>query len=71
MDNAEIEAIAYLMTSAYMRTRTMYIACDKVKKQAPDVENDIIRGMWMAIDAYLDINTDGDSLWLHKGPVRR
>ncbi len=54
MDNQELEEVAYLMVAAYNKPQNMDAACQEIAEKCPGVEDDIIRGMWSAIDAYVD-----------------
>lgn len=51
-----LQEIAYLMVKTYDETKNKHDACHKIEEAYPDINKDIIHGMWAAIDAYIDIN---------------
>lgn len=55
-DRDNLTTAAYEMQSAYQTEKTWYDAIHKVKESCPEVMLWQLEGMWMAIDAYLDIN---------------
>lgn len=56
MDNKEIEEIAREMSEAYIDNDMMGNATKKVKDKFPTASLDMLRAMWKAIDAYVDVN---------------
>ena len=58
MDKKELERVAYAMERAYKNCNTLAEATHEVADQFPDFPftDGILSGMWMAIDAYVDIN---------------
>ena len=58
IDSEELEKIAYAMQEAYVKSKNMGDAVHSVSEKFPelDTKGGILRSMWMAIDAYVDIN---------------
>ena len=54
-DYTEIEKLAYAMEKAYRFRGNLHFACNAVKEEHPDADNEILAAMWHAIDAYVDI----------------
>ena len=58
MDDEELEKAAYAMQDAYLNNNNRENACIDVRQKHPDADQDILRGMWQAIDAFYDMNVD-------------
>lgn len=58
-DIETLERIAYAMEAAYKREDDLLNATHSVAEQFPDFDTStgILRSMWLAIDAYVDLNT--------------
>jgi hypothetical protein len=59
MERTPIESAAYLMLDAYKSTGKMVEALDLVasKDECAGVPYNVLQGMWLALDAYHDLNT--------------
>lgn len=55
MEIINIQDIAYEMQDAYKKTKNQKDAIDKVLWNNPDIDPNILCGMWAAIDAYEDM----------------
>ncbi len=53
--NIILQEVAYLMVIIYDKTKNKTDACHRVERIYPDIDKNIIHGMWAAIDAYIDI----------------
>jgi hypothetical protein len=56
MLDGEIIAMAYEMEAAYRANAMRDEAIEMVQNKIPDTDFNVLRGMWAAIDAYIDIN---------------
>lgn len=57
MDDDELSKIAYAMKKAYKEIKSRNKAVSAVAKEYPHAGAQILRSMWFAIDAYVDLNT--------------
>jgi len=59
MERTPIESAAYLMLDAYKNTKKMIDALDLVagKNECVGVPYNVLQGMWLALDAYHNLNT--------------
>lgn len=58
-DRAELNRVAYAMERAYKTTNDLMDATHEVSEQFPELEtkHGILSAMWLAIDAYVALNT--------------
>jgi hypothetical protein len=57
MDRREMTEIAYDMQEAYQKQKTQGEAIEVVVNKHSSIDINILWAMWVAIDAYVDINT--------------
>ena len=57
MEHKEMKKIAYAMQEAYTKEENMGDAVHVVAEKFPDIKDHTFRAMWLAIDAYCDLNT--------------
>jgi hypothetical protein len=56
IDNELLIMAAYAMQQAYRDTDSLGDAVHSISDKFPTLKDGILRGMWMAIDAYVDLN---------------
>ena len=56
MEFDEIVDVAYDMQIAYENLRTRGEAVEQVGKKHPLADTNMLRGMWLAIDAWIDMD---------------
>ena len=59
VDNEKLKRAAYAMVKAYRDNLTCVDAVHSISNDDDfiDLPDGVLRGMWMAIDAYIDLNT--------------
>lgn len=55
IDNEKLKQAAYAMVKSYDENGNMGDAIHTISNDFPELKDGILRGMWMAIDAYMDI----------------